>query len=166
MSRIIGRLSCVRSRTALRTLAVSLTLLLLTAVFVGGGAANSPMNTTADQVAINGYDTVAYFEDGQATRGRPEHQVLWQDARWYFANDDHRQLFAANPARYAPQFGGLCAASVAKGRFVKVDAETWAIVDGKLYLNYDRDTADTWSREAEANIAAAEQIWATRAKQR
>ena len=115
----------------------------MSAVFAGRGAAEPVLNKAANDVAINGYDTVAYFEDGKATRGSPEHEVLWQDARWLFASEKHRQLFEADPTRYAPQFGGLCAASVARGRFVKVDAETWTIVDGKLYLNYDRETADT-----------------------
>jgi hypothetical protein len=142
MGSMIYRVLFVQDRPALPKLAVILAAIFISAFFARGSVADPVVNKTADDVAINGYDTVAYFEDGKATRGSTEHEALWQDARWLFASDKHRRIFEAEPTKYAPQFGGLCAASVAKGRFVQVDAETWAIVDGKLYLNYDRETAE------------------------
>jgi hypothetical protein len=57
-------------------------------------------------VAIKGYDTVAYHTEGRAVRGKKKFSVEWNDATWRFASVDNRDLFAADPERYAPQFGG------------------------------------------------------------
>ncbi len=65
-----------------------------------------PINTDDVGVAIKGYDTVAYFTDGRAEKGNPEFEALWQDARWHFASAEHRDMFKADPERYAPQYGG------------------------------------------------------------
>ncbi len=132
----------------------------------GSATADAKINKTAENVAINGYDTVAYFVDGKATKGSPEHQATWQDALWYFATAEHRQLFQSDPSRYAPQFGGWCALGVAEGEYYAVDAETWTIVDGKLYLNYDRKVRDEWQQQRTEKIAQAEEIWAGEAAPR
>jgi len=57
-------------------------------------------------VAIKGYDTVAYHTEGRAVKGSSEFAYTWNDAKWYFANDGNKELFAADPERYAPQYGG------------------------------------------------------------
>jgi len=117
------------------------------------------VNKTADDVAINGYDAVAYFVDGRAVKGTPDHQVFWQDARWYFASDEHSRLFEADPSHYAPQFGGWCAGGMAQGGFYKIDPEAWAVVDGKLYLYHNREVAEKWRRDQDRNIAEAKENW-------
>lgn len=61
---------------------------------------------SSDGIAILGYDTVAYFTDKKAVRGTPEYTHRWKDAVWHFASADNRDLFANNPEKYAPQFGG------------------------------------------------------------
>jgi hypothetical protein len=66
-----------------------------------------PINTDDVGVAIKGYDTVAYFTDGRAEKGNPEFETLWQDARWHFVSAEHRDMFNADPERYAPQYGGF-----------------------------------------------------------
>lgn len=139
-------------------------LLLASLMMATAGAGEPPLNKTDDNVAINGYDTVAYFTDGQATKGSAEHEALWQDARWRFASDDHRRLFAADPSRYAPQFGGWCAGGVAAGEFYAVDPETWTVVDGKLYLSFNRKARDRWENNRSENIAKAERVWAEHTK--
>lgn len=58
-------------------------------------------------IAINGYDTVAYHTEGRAIKGKAEFSYEWNDANWHFASAENRDLFAAGPERYAPQFGGL-----------------------------------------------------------
>lgn len=128
------------------------------------GAAPRGINATTDNVAIDGYDPVAYFTDGKATKGSADHEVVWQDARWYFASEEHRKLFEAAPSRYAPQFGGWCAAGIAVGHYYAVDPETWTIVDGKLYLIHNREIAEKWQQDRAAKIAKAEQVWSEGAK--
>ena len=65
-----------------------------------------PINTDKRGVAIKGYDTVAYFTVGKPVPGKRKFQTAWQGATWYFANPKHRDLFVANPKKYAPQYGG------------------------------------------------------------
>ena len=86
-------------------------------------------------VAIEGYDTVAYFTDGKAVKGSEEFSYDWLGASWQFASDEHRKLFAASPIAYAPQFGGLCSEGVAFHEItVNLEPEVFQIIDGKLYL--------------------------------
>lgn len=58
-------------------------------------------------VAIQGYDPVAYFTEGKAMRGTPEHKFNWNEATWYFVSKKHRDMFAARPKKYAPNHGGF-----------------------------------------------------------
>jgi len=97
-------------------------------------AANACAQTSGDQVALHGYDPVAYFTDKRPVLGRAEHQYEWDGAVYRFASAEHLQLFKANPDRYLPQYNSWCAASVAKGEKVRPNPEYWIVVDGKLYL--------------------------------
>jgi hypothetical protein len=106
-------------------------------------------------VAIEGYDTVAYFTDGKAIEGSPAISHVWKGAIWRFASEEHRKLFAANPDAYAPQFGGLCTEGVAFHEVtVNLEPESWRIVDGKLYM-----TAATGFADLEGNLSAAVANW-------
>jgi hypothetical protein len=118
------------------------------------------VNAGSDRVAIKGYDAVAYFTAGRPVRGSPEYQHAWHDARWLFASAEHRDLFAADPDRYSPQYGGFCAMGMSYGVTVEVDPEAWAIVDGKLYLNYDTATRDELMQDPGTSIAKADTNWA------
>ena len=88
----------------------------------------------APGVAIKGYDPVAYFVDGRPEKGRASIAYDFDDQRYLFSSAKHRELFAANPERYAPQFHGLCAAGLADGRIVEPDPTAFVVRDGKLYL--------------------------------
>ncbi len=93
-------------------------------------------------VAIKGYDPVAYFTEGKAVKGSPRYSQEWLGATWHFSGAKHRDLFAANPIAYAPQYGGYCAGGLAYGdKTVNIDPEAWRIIEGKLYLNYDHGVA-------------------------
>lgn len=85
-------------------------------------------------LAIKGYDPVAYFKVGKPTKGAPEFAYDWDDHRYLFASAEHRDLFKADPVRYAPQFGNYCAMALAKGQIVVANPENWLISDGKLYV--------------------------------
>ena len=111
-------------------------------------------------VALKGYDTVAYFTEGRAVKGKSEFSYNWNDASWYFSTLKNRDLFAANPERYAPQFRGHCAYGLAKGKLVAADPEQWTIVDGKLYVNYNRALRDSFRQDKAAMIMEAENNWA------
>ena len=86
-------------------------------------------------VAILGYDPVAYFTESRATKGSPEITKKWLGATWYFASAKHRDAFASEPVRYAPQYGGFCTLGTAfEQASANIDPEAWRIVDGKLFL--------------------------------
>ena len=121
--------------------------------------ATNAWSTDVYGVAIKGYDTVAYFTEGRAVKGKSEISYRWNDASWYFSKAENRDLFAANPERYAPQFRGHCAYGLAKGKLVAADPEQWTIVDGKLYMNYNREFRDTWRQDKTAMIGKAEENW-------
>jgi YHS domain-containing protein len=114
--------------------------------------------------ALDGYDPVAYFTRGEPTRGSAEITHEWNGATWHFASAENLAAFQADPARYAPQFGGYCATAVSGGYVARTQPEAWDIVDGKLYLNYDTDVREQWRADREAKIRAAEAHWANRGK--
>ena len=116
-------------------------------------------NIDAAEVAIHGYDTVAYFTDGKPTKGKKEFEYVWEDARWQFASTTNRELFKANPDRYAPQFGGYCAGGLAVGEYANGDPELFTIVDGKLYFIKNEHFLERWGQAPEAHIEFAEYNW-------
>jgi YHS domain-containing protein len=96
-------------------------------------------------VAIEGYDTVAYFTEGKPVKGSDKYAYDWLGATWHFANTEHRQLFAASPISYAPQYGGFCADGTSDGKGhaqVNIEPTTWQIINGKLYLAASAEFAD------------------------
>jgi hypothetical protein len=110
-------------------------------------------------LAVAGYDSVAYFTDGKAVAGSPDFTTEWNGATWRFASAAHRDVFVAEPAKYAPQFGGYCAWAVAQNDTAGIDPESWRIVDGKLYLNYSKDIQAKWERDVPGNIRKADANW-------
>ena len=109
--------------------------------------------------AIKGYDPVAYFVSGKPMRGLEEHAVTHAGARWLFSNAENKALFERDPAKYIPAYGGYCAYGVAQGYLVKIEPDSWAIRNGKLYLNYDKGVQKQWSAAPDQFIAEAEKKW-------
>jgi hypothetical protein len=81
------------------------------------------------------------------------------DGTWRFSSAANRDLFAADPAKYAPQFGGYCAWAVSNNHTAQIDPQAWKIVDGKLYLNYSKGVQARWSKDIPARISAGEKNW-------
>lgn len=110
-------------------------------------------------VALQGYDTVAYFTRHQATRGHSDKKIMWKGAIWYFASTENLQRFESNPRAYAPRYGGHCAYGVSRGLLVSGDPHAWRIVGGRLYVMHDEHILRQWSQESEANIQKANLNW-------
>lgn len=110
-------------------------------------------------LAIKGYDPVAYFTERRAVKGSEEISLSWLGAEWNFSSPIHKKLFSENPIKYAPQFGGYCADGIAYGNFTShIDPTAWRIIEGKLYLNADQGAAAE-IEEVEGQIAKAEENW-------
>ena len=135
-------------------------ILLVTLLWAIPAPAVTPVNRSLiGGVAIKGYDPVAYFTDGHPVKGSRDFTFTWNDATWQFASAAHRDLFAHDPAAYAPQFGGYCAWAVSQGYTAGIDPASWKIVAGKLYLNYDSDVQARWAQDIPGFIAKAEKNW-------
>ena len=137
--------------------AVCLLAFLMVAQAVAGDT--MPVNAGPDKVAIKGYDTVAYFTDGRPTMGVAELVHEWQGAKWLFATAEHRDLFAADPDKYAPRFGGYCAMGTSLGVQAEIDPEAWVIVDDKLYLTHSPSALAKFKVDTLDHIAKAETFW-------
>lgn len=133
---------------------------------IGLGSAHAdepPINTlsggffdTKTGIAIRGYDPVAYFNQNKPVKGADTFVYEWQGAKWKFASQANLDAFKANPAKYAPQYGGYCAYGVAKGNLVSIEPDKFTIIDGKLYLNYDADVQSKWLKDPAGFIRKAD----------
>ena len=123
------------------------------------GAALEPVNANRSNIAIKGYDPVAYFEVGEPTRGDAAFSHEWNGATWHFSSAEHRDAFREDPEKFAPRYGGYCAWAVSRGKTAGIDPDAWKIVDDKLYLNYSSRIQKRWEKELEANIEAADGHW-------
>lgn len=123
-------------------------------------AAEAPIYTgLVKGVAVGGYDPVAYFTESKPVRGDKAITLEHEGATWRFASEANRDVFRADPAKYAPQYGGYCAYAVAMGYTAKGDPNAWSIINGKLYLNFNQPTKATWEKDAAGYIAKAEKNW-------
>lgn len=118
-----------------------------------------PVNTGRGNLAIHGYDPVAYFDEGRPIKGSAEFSHSWMGATWRFASAAHRDKFAARPDAFAPRYGGYCAWAVSKGYTANGDPEAWKIVDGKLYLNYNLKVQKDWEHDVAKRIESANANW-------
>lgn len=130
------------------------TLLLLTG-FGDIATGKSPV----EDVAIKGYDTVAYFQAGKAIKGNESFTFQWHNLTWHFLTKENRDLFAASPEKYAPQYDGYCAWAMTEERKAITDPDVWKIVDGKLYLNCSMAAYEKWSKDIPGNIKKADTNW-------
>jgi YHS domain-containing protein len=136
---------------------LSLAALLIGLATAGSAAAVEYNTGYFGNVAIEGYDPVAYFTEGKAHKGSPDFSAEWSGVTWQFASAENRDLFLKNPTAYAPQFGGLCTEGVAYGEIsVNLSPESFAIVEGKLYMNYA-----TWFVDLPTNLSVAVSKWDT-----
>ena len=151
-------------RLFVRTVAPFATIALVTLVALCSPAAAhatvSPVNKTLfGGLALDGYDAVAYFTDGKPVEGSKEFTTDWSGATWRFASAAHRDAFVKEPAKYAPQYGGYCAWAVSQNSTADADPEMWTIVDGKLYVNYDKKVMEKWKLDIPGNIVKADRNW-------
>lgn len=89
----------------------------------------------AGDAVVGGYDVVAYHTVGAPTMGSADYSAMYQGATWYFSSAENLEMFNAEPAKFAPAYGGWCSAGASKGKKVPTLPDLWAIVDGQLYLN-------------------------------
>jgi YHS domain-containing protein len=145
--------------TTMRILAMTLWLSAGAAALAAQGPPAAPINVDAQGVALHGHDAVAYFTDGKAVPGSSQFETVWHGATWRFATAANRDRFKAAPERYAPQFGGYCAWAVSRNYTADIDPTAFAVVDGKLYVNYSTFVQARWRLNRDENIAKGHANW-------
>ncbi|RJQ47599.1 MAG: YHS domain-containing protein [Nitrospiraceae bacterium] len=138
-------------------------LTVLTVIFFSTSSCTSTelpsVNISRDGIAIKGYDPVAYFTDSRPVKGDSRYEHTWNGAKWLFASTKHLALFKSDPEKYAPRYGGYCAYAVSQGATADIDPEAWTIVDGKLYLNLNKDVQGLWEKDIPGYIQKADRNW-------
>jgi len=122
-----------------------------------------PVNAVAveseSHLMLKGADVVAYFTQGRYTPGVPAHRSRYRGVDFRFATAEHKALFDASPQRYLPQYGGYCANGLVYAIPWGGDADTWKIVDGRLFIFGGQASKDAFELNEKANIALADQYW-------
>ena len=134
-------------------------MLVATVALTTAALAEDPVFQSRKGVALKGYDPVAYHTSGGPQKGQSQHSHKWMGATWYFASAENRDLFAADPDRYAPRYGGYCAWAVSQGYTASTDPDAWDIIDGKLYLNYSKGVQRKWRKDIPGFIRLADENW-------
>ncbi|HEU5291688.1 MAG TPA: YHS domain-containing (seleno)protein [Cyclobacteriaceae bacterium] len=112
-----------------------------------------------NDIAINGYDPVAYFTQTAAVKGRDTLSYQWGNVKWLFSSQSNLDSFKENPDKYVPQFGGWCAYGVSDNHKSPTDPNAFTIVAGKLYLNYNRKVMELWRSDTTGHIKRANLNW-------
>lgn len=108
---------------------------------------------------LEGHDAVAYFTQGTNVKGSAEHTVVHQGVTYWFASADNAEAFKKEPAKYVPQFGGYCTNGIAYGIPWGGDADTFKIIDGKLYIFGGKESRNYFSMDEKQNLERAHRLW-------
>lgn len=125
-------------------------------------------STDDSMIALDGYSTVSYMDNGKAEMGKKAYKASYDGLTYYFT--DHKQLkkFQNNPKKYKPQYGGWCAFAVSLGGKYRPNPKSFRVVNGKLYMftvNLEGDFVQVWEKEGKAkHIAQANKNWQTMKK--
>lgn len=110
-------------------------------------------------LAIDGYDPIAYFIEKKPVKGSSQFRADFQGSTFQFASAAHRDAFAADPSKFAPQYGGYCAYGMAKGYKATIDPAAFTVVGDKLYLNYSETVQSQWLSDVPGYIRKADANW-------
>ncbi len=127
------------------------------------GQGLSPVNAVSvgedEHLMLAGHDVVNYFTDGIHAMGSAEHKTVHKGVTFWFASAEHKSMFDGDPARYMPQFGGYCTNGIAYAIPWGGSADTWKIIDGKLYIFGGQGSMDAFMLERDKNLQLASQYW-------
>jgi YHS domain-containing protein len=127
------------------------------------GSALKPVNAVADEsderVMLKGHDVVAYFTLGRHALGSNQFKSVYEGVTFRFMSAEHKALFDANPKKYQPEYGGYCANGIAYGIPWGGDADTWKMIDGRLFINGGPGSKAAFELDLPRNIALADKYW-------
>ena len=142
--------------------------ILILAACVGAASANvafavaqTATSSSGARIALEGFDPLSYFDPGRPEKGSPKFQFAFDDAVYWFKSADHQAKFAADPERYAPQYGGYCVVALAGGEKVEADPLAWSISNGKLYVFGAKESVTEFNQNRAGIISQANSNWQT-----
>jgi YHS domain-containing protein len=113
-------------------------------------------------IALEGYDPVSYF-DGRPTEGKEELKLSYEGIVYLFYSRENLNKFKNKPTLYEPQYGGWCAYAMGEsGEKVKINPETFKILNGKLYLFYNfwgNNTLEDWNKNEKKLLQSGDTNW-------
>ncbi|MGZ5098069.1 MAG: YHS domain-containing (seleno)protein [Usitatibacter sp.] len=127
------------------------------------GKGLSPVNAVSEgedkHLMLYGYDVVNYFTDKAHKPGSPAIKTVYKDVTFRFATPEHKTMFEQSPEKYIPQFGGYCTNGIVYGVPWGGDADTWEMIDGKLYIFGGKGSHDAFMLDVPRNMALANKYW-------
>ncbi|MEM1315586.1 MAG: YHS domain-containing (seleno)protein [Pseudomonadota bacterium] len=118
------------------------------------------ISDAAKSIAINGYDPVAYHTVGEPVQGSADFKAEHDGAVYKFSSAENLATFQADPARYAPAYGGWCATGASKGKKIPTQPTLFEVVDGRLYLNSSEPAHNLFMDDRPGTISTADANWA------
>jgi YHS domain-containing protein len=153
-------LNSLAARRWLLAVAAPLLVALAPTAAVATKTTGGEYNSMHAGLGAKGYDVVSYFTDKKPAQGSNKFTANHGGVTWQFVSAEHRDMFKADPAKYAPQYGGYCSWGVAQGKLFDVDpANGWTVSDGKLYLNFNNEINTTFARDTAGFVRKAEKTW-------
>lgn len=134
------------------------------------GAANAPaiafdesstasVNVDANGLGLRGHDPVAYFVAGKPVEGVEALTASHADVTYRFSSEANRDAFLANPAKYAPQYGGFCQMGAAVGKKLDGDPNVWRVDGNKLFVYAYPAAKEGFLKDAPGNTVKADNNW-------
>ncbi len=117
------------------------------------------VNVDKSGLALQGHDPIAYFTESRPVRGRREFKSVYRGATYYFASAENKASFDKDPAKYEPAYGGYCAYGVSRNHLVQIDPAAFAIVEGRLLLQYSKGVRNDFNKDVQGNVAKADANW-------
>ncbi len=115
--------------------------------------------TDSNEVILAGHDAVAYFTQGKPVLGVAGFTAIHNDAIYRFSSADNRDAFKQNPDKYAPAYGGFCAYGLTFGKKFEIDGKAFEIVNGKLFVNKNKDVYKAWKKDVPKHLKEANSQW-------
>ncbi len=126
-------------------------------------SALKPVNAVGDandsSVMLKGADVVAYFTQSKYVQGSPQFKSDYEGVTFRFASAEHKALFDKEPKKYLPEYGGYCANGIVYGIPWGGDADTWKMVNGKLYIFGGKGSMDGFLVDEARHITLADKYW-------
>jgi YHS domain-containing protein len=138
-------------------------LLFLLAAAGLGGCSSMTANTIAEgadaKLMLQGHDPVGYFTAGKHLRGDPAIKTVHEGLTYRFASEENKQAFIKEPAKYIPQYGGFCSNGIVYAIPWGGDADSWEIIDSKLYIFGGHGSKNYFMMDQKNNLALADKYW-------